>query len=37
MKVIKGVMPGMLGASAIGVVITACECGREKCCQDSGN
>ena len=27
MKVIKGVMAGMLAAIAIGVVITACECG----------
>lgn len=37
MKVLKGVMAGMLAAIAIGVAITACECGREKGCQDSGN
>ena len=37
MKLIKGVMAGMLAAIAIGVVITACECGREKCCESNKN
>lgn len=35
MKLMKGIVTGMLVMIAIGVAITACECGKDKkCCSD---